>query len=141
MAHYSHPVGRAVDAIRQSVSLAIREPITESEHASKLAAARKEWVPVEDLADFRWPARFLAGAPSLRRQYALVVTIADTDEDSGIKVSGELGMDYVRVDMTPEADIHNLIANVGERYGLPDILVNNAGMYPFRPALEMTAEE
>ena len=70
-----------------------------------------------------------------------MVTIADIDEDSGIKVSRELGMDYVRIDMTSEADIHNLIANVGERYGLPDILVNNAGMYPFRPALEMTAEE
>ena len=44
--------GEQVDAIRQSVSLAIREPITESEHASKLAAAREEWVPVDDLADF-----------------------------------------------------------------------------------------
>lgn len=41
-----------MDAIRQSVSLAIREPITASEYAAKLAEAREEWVPVEDLADF-----------------------------------------------------------------------------------------
>ena len=41
-----------IDEIRRAVRLAIREPITESEHRAAVEAARDEWVPVEELAAF-----------------------------------------------------------------------------------------
>ena len=69
------------------------------------------------------------------------VTIADIDEAAGRQVAGEAGADFHRADMTSESDLQALVASVVERRGAVDILVNNAGIYPFKPAVEMTAEE
>src|SRR5690606_3313324 len=41
-----------IASIRRAVGLSIKEPITESEYNAAVEAARDEWVPVEDLADF-----------------------------------------------------------------------------------------
>jgi 2-deoxy-D-gluconate 3-dehydrogenase len=47
----------------------------------------------------------------------------------------------VRCDVQEESSIKDALAQTLDAYGRVDILVNNAGIYPFRPALEMTAEE
>jgi hypothetical protein len=41
-----------IDEIRRSVRFAIKEPITESEHRTAVEAARNQWVPVGELAEF-----------------------------------------------------------------------------------------
>ena len=41
-----------LDEVRRAVRLAVREPITQSDHNAKVAAAREQWVPVEELAAF-----------------------------------------------------------------------------------------
>ena len=41
-----------IDEIGRAVHLAVKEPVTESEHRAKVEAARNEWVPVEELAGF-----------------------------------------------------------------------------------------
>jgi 2-deoxy-D-gluconate 3-dehydrogenase len=68
------------------------------------------------------------------------VIIADLDEESGEKVAEAVRGDFVRTDMSHEEDIVGLVRHVIERHGHADVLVNNAGIYPFKPALEMTAE-
>ncbi len=69
------------------------------------------------------------------------VIVADVDEAVGTKVAGELGGDFVRTDMSSEADVQQLMRRATELRGSVDVLVNNAGIYPFKPALEMTAAE
>jgi 2-deoxy-D-gluconate 3-dehydrogenase len=68
------------------------------------------------------------------------VVIADVDSAAGEDTAAALGGDFVRTDMSREDEIVGLIRHVTERHGRADILVNNAGIYPFQPALEMTAE-
>jgi 2-deoxy-D-gluconate 3-dehydrogenase len=69
------------------------------------------------------------------------VVVADIDETAGEQTSAGIGGLFCRADMASEADIQRLVASTVERYGRADILVNNAGIYPFKPALEMTAAE
>jgi 2-deoxy-D-gluconate 3-dehydrogenase len=68
------------------------------------------------------------------------VVIADLDQEAGEKAAKALCGDFVRADMAREEDIVGLVRHVIERNGHADVLVNNAGIYPFQPALEMTAE-
>jgi 3-oxoacyl-[acyl-carrier protein] reductase len=44
-------------------------------------------------------------------------------------------------DLTEEASIDALIAEIGKRWGSPDILVNNAGIYPFGVIDDVPAED
>jgi 3-oxoacyl-[acyl-carrier protein] reductase len=44
-------------------------------------------------------------------------------------------------DLTAEASIQTLVAQVGERWGATDILVNNAGVYPSGFLLDITTQE
>jgi hypothetical protein len=41
-----------VEEISGQYWFAVREPVTESEHAGLVEAARDEWVPVQELASF-----------------------------------------------------------------------------------------
>jgi 2-deoxy-D-gluconate 3-dehydrogenase len=68
------------------------------------------------------------------------IVIADLDREAGEKAAEALCGDFVRTDMSREEDIVGLVRYVIGRHGYADVLVNNAGIYPFRPALEMTAE-
>jgi 2-deoxy-D-gluconate 3-dehydrogenase len=68
------------------------------------------------------------------------VVIADMDGEAGEAAAAAIGGDFVRTDMSREDEIAALMHQVLERHGRADILVNNAGIYPFQPALEMTAE-
>jgi 2-deoxy-D-gluconate 3-dehydrogenase len=69
------------------------------------------------------------------------VIVSDIDQAAGEKTSAEIGGQFVRADMASEEDLQRLIANTVAKHGRVDILVNNAGIYPFKPALAMTAEE
>jgi 2-deoxy-D-gluconate 3-dehydrogenase len=69
------------------------------------------------------------------------VVIVDIDQEAGSATGRDIGADFIRADMTSEDDLRELVRLTVERHGAVDILVNNAGIYPFRPALEMTAAE
>ena len=69
------------------------------------------------------------------------LVISDIDAEAGTRVSRELGCDFVKADMASEEDVRQVVATAVEKRGTVEILINNAGIYPFRPALEMTAEE
>jgi 2-deoxy-D-gluconate 3-dehydrogenase len=69
------------------------------------------------------------------------VVISDIDQEAGKKASETIGAHFIPTDMTSEAELRQLVRLCRERHGSVDILVNNAGIYPFRPALEMTAQE
>jgi 2-deoxy-D-gluconate 3-dehydrogenase len=68
------------------------------------------------------------------------VVIADLDEEQGKKAAGGIRGDFFRTDMSREDEVVGLVQQVINRHGRADVLVNNAGIYPFQPALEMTAE-
>jgi 2-deoxy-D-gluconate 3-dehydrogenase len=67
------------------------------------------------------------------------VVIADVDREVGQTAARAVGGEFVAVDMSSEADIVRLMQEVIARHGGADILVNNAGIYPFAPALDLTA--
>jgi 2-deoxy-D-gluconate 3-dehydrogenase len=68
------------------------------------------------------------------------IVIADLDGDAGEKAAAAVCGDFVRTDMSREEEIASLVRQVVDRHGRADVLVNNAGIYPFQPALDMTAE-
>lgn len=69
------------------------------------------------------------------------VVVADIDIEAGASTYQQTGAEFCCVDMTSEEQLAELVAHVNETYGGADILVNNAGIYPFKPALQMSAEE
>lgn len=68
------------------------------------------------------------------------VVVSDIDATAGLAVAG-LGATFVEADMSSEADLVRLMSATLGQFGRADILVNNAGIYPFKPVLDMTAEE
>ena len=63
--------------------------------------------------------------------------------DKGLKAYEEIGIKahgYV-CDVTDEAQVQNLVAQIEKEVGVIDILVNNAGIIKRIPMCEMTAEE
>ena len=68
------------------------------------------------------------------------VIIADIDEAAGGETARRIGGEFLVADMTAEEDLQRIVVRAEENGG-PDILVNNAGIFPFKPALEMSAEE
>ncbi len=74
------------------------------------------------------------------------VVVADIDMDVAVKVVAETqqagGVAFaMHADVAVPDDARALISSAVKRFGRVDILVNNAGVYPFRPALDMTAAE
>lgn len=74
------------------------------------------------------------------------VLVADIDEASAQKTAADLtakgwAAAALRVDVSSEADVKNMIAVCAEKFGSVDILVNNAGIYPPAPLAAMTAEQ
>ncbi len=73
------------------------------------------------------------------------VVIAERDEDSGSSLAAELTSAghsalFVQTDVSLEADLERLIAEVLERFGRVDVLVNNAGRNRRTPLLETGTE-
>jgi 2-deoxy-D-gluconate 3-dehydrogenase len=69
------------------------------------------------------------------------VIISDIDEEAGARAGEAIGAEFLRADMASEDDLQKLVSRTAERHRGVDILVNNAGIYPFRPALELSAAE
>jgi NAD(P)-dependent dehydrogenase (short-subunit alcohol dehydrogenase family) len=71
------------------------------------------------------------------------VTFADIEEDTGRATADELssaGMpaEFVRADITAEAEVARAIDGVTARHGTIDVLVNNAGVNAYFDATEMS---
>ncbi|HEY7966467.1 MAG TPA: SDR family NAD(P)-dependent oxidoreductase [Solirubrobacteraceae bacterium] len=66
------------------------------------------------------------------------VVLVDLDEERLASVAAELGADSVRADVTDEADVIAMVADVLDRHGQIDILVNLAGIYPVASIEEET---
>jgi 2-deoxy-D-gluconate 3-dehydrogenase len=75
------------------------------------------------------------------REAGAAVVVADVDEEAGRRAVTELGAEFVRADMASEADVQGILTYATDKHGGADILINNAGIYPFKPALQMTAQE
>lgn len=74
------------------------------------------------------------------------VLIADTDEETAVKVASDLSskgwsVEAKRTDVSSEEDVKAMINRTTERFGSLDILVNNAGIYPPAPVAQMTQED
>jgi 2-deoxy-D-gluconate 3-dehydrogenase len=69
------------------------------------------------------------------------VVISDIDQKAGAAAASDLGAEFISADMASEKDLQALVGTTFEKHGAATILVNNAGIYPFRPALQMTAVE
>lgn len=74
------------------------------------------------------------------------VVIADMDEGAANKTKQELGAGStkivtVKVDVSNEEDVNNMVKAAVSHFGGLDILVNNAGIYPQMPLAKMTKED
>src|SRR3989344_8848319 len=71
------------------------------------------------------------------------VLVADLDDVTAEKTAQELtGKGWasaaIKVDVSSEEDVKNMIAVCQKKFGSVDILVNNAGIYPPAPVAQMT---
>lgn len=74
------------------------------------------------------------------------VLVVDLDEDTAQATAQELAQQgwaakALKIDVSQEADIQNMINACQQEFGSVDILVNNAGIYPPSPVAAMTAEQ
>jgi 3alpha(or 20beta)-hydroxysteroid dehydrogenase len=60
------------------------------------------------------------------------VVITDVLDDAGERTAGELGCDYLHLDVSSESEWEAVVADVIGRHGRLDVLMNNAGI--FQPA-------
>ena len=60
------------------------------------------------------------------------VVITDVLDEQGEKTAGELGCDYLHLDVSSETEWESVVADVVARHGRLDVLMNNAGI--FKPA-------
>jgi len=60
------------------------------------------------------------------------VVITDVLDEQGEQTAGELGCEYLHLDVSSEAEWESVVADTVERHGRLDVLMNNAGI--FQPA-------
>jgi 2-dehydro-3-deoxy-D-gluconate 5-dehydrogenase len=75
-----------------------------------------------------------------------VVGIIDLNEEKGQKAAADIlacGFQafFLCCDVSREDEVKAAVSAALERMGAIDILVNNAGIFPFTPALQMTADD
>lgn len=63
---------------------------------------------------------------------------SETDADGWRRVSGELAVDFARVDVTDEDAVASFAATLERRLGAPDVVVNAAGIVRSASAEDMT---
>jgi len=85
-----------------------------------------------------------ATTETLAQQGATVVMV-DISEEQLAATEAELGgaglaVTGVKVDVSDEEQVRQMVADVAERHGRIDILVNIAGIFPFVPFEEMSLE-
>ncbi|MBR1087720.1 glucose 1-dehydrogenase [Bradyrhizobium manausense] len=74
------------------------------------------------------------------------VFVCDIDAEKGRQVVDDIGgrggtAEFIKLDVTSEADWHSAVASVKAKTGRLDVLVNNAGILILKPAHETTNEE
>ena len=74
------------------------------------------------------------------------VLIADLDVEAAQKTAQEFAakgwtVASLKVDVSSEADVQNMVAATKQNFGSIDILVNNAGIYPPVPVSDMTEDQ
>lgn len=74
------------------------------------------------------------------------VVIADIDEASALASAKEIQTkgwtaESIKVDVSSEDDIKQMLAFALEKFGSVDVMVNNAGIFPQNPISLMTSEE
>ncbi len=60
------------------------------------------------------------------------VVITDVLDEQGEQTAGELGCEYLHLDVSSEAEWESVVADTVQRHGRLDVLMNNAGI--FQPA-------
>jgi NAD(P)-dependent dehydrogenase (short-subunit alcohol dehydrogenase family) len=68
------------------------------------------------------------------------VVMADINEVEGAKFAQEMGLDFIKTDVSKSEDIQNLVNSTVAKYGHLDIMVNNAGIGEANSVL-LTTEE
>lgn len=68
------------------------------------------------------------------------VVMADINEVVGAKIAQEMGLDFIKTDVSKSEDIQNLVNSTIAKYGHLDIMVNNAGIGEANSVL-LTTEE
>ena len=61
------------------------------------------------------------------------VVLADMLDEVGERTAGEIGADYLHLDVTSEEDWASVVKDVVDRHGRIDTLVNNAGFFIAKP--------
>lgn len=70
------------------------------------------------------------------------VLLSARDADRGRRVAGELGAEFVQLDVTDDASVDAAADQVRAHHGRLDVLINNAGVVgPRHPLTEVTADE
>jgi 3-oxoacyl-[acyl-carrier protein] reductase len=87
------------------------------------------------------------GAATARRfaKEGAKVVIADMLEEDGAKIAADITRangtaEFMRLNVTNEADWKSVVDATVQKYGKLDILVNNAGVYEFAPLGTVTSE-
>jgi len=68
------------------------------------------------------------------------VVITDVLDELGEQTAGELGGDYLHLDVSSEGQWETVVADVVERHGRLDVLMNNAGVFQPAQLLNTTTE-
>jgi 2-deoxy-D-gluconate 3-dehydrogenase len=74
------------------------------------------------------------------------VLVADLDEDTAKKTVQEFigkgwAAEAIKVDVSDEKAVKNMIDTCKDKFGSVDILVNNAGIYPSEPVSQMSSDD
>ena len=81
-----------------------------------------------------------AAEAALFKGEGATVVITDVLDEQGEKTAGELGCDYVHLDVSSETEWESVVADTISRHGRLDILMNNAGIFQPARLLNTTTE-
>ena len=81
-----------------------------------------------------------AAEAALFKDEGATVVITDVLDEQGEKTAGELGCDYVHLDVSSETEWESVVADTISRHGRLDILMNNAGIFQPARLLNTTTE-
>jgi 3alpha(or 20beta)-hydroxysteroid dehydrogenase len=69
------------------------------------------------------------------------VVLADVLDEPGERAAGELGAEYLHLDVTSEDEWDKVVAHIVDRHGRLDVLVNNAGILRGSQLVNQTLDE